>query len=367
MNLTIDSKELAAGVISVAKALPARASMPILDGIYLQATNDGLRLKCTDLMLQKECTVAAEVSEEGYAVVPGKLFTEIVRKLPEGWVTISLNGDTLEVNCGRAKSSIQCLADAENYPDMQFGGDSFSVAIDSSKCSGMIGQTVFATSTDESKPVLTGVLIELGSDISFVATDAFQFAKRSMALQTPTQDRSLIVPSKSMSEIARMMDEATGNVELTFNKTHVSVSVSGSRLIARLLGGDYIKYKNILPKDHATTVCIDKRELMDSIDRAQLISRDGNNNIVMRFHDGKLTLSANSHFGKVNEEIDCQITGADIDIAFNPRFCTNVLKNIPDDMVYMEFTSSIAPCVIKPAKTEGFYYLIVPVRIYQNG
>ena len=366
MKLTIDSKDLAAGVMSVAKALPARASMPILEGIYLQATSDGLRLKCTDMMLQKECTVAADVEDDGVAVVPGKLFAEIVRKMPDGEATLTLNGDTLEIVCGRAKSSIQCLADSSNFPDMRFDGDSFSVEIDGAVCADMIGETVFATAQDESKPMLTGVLIELGSDISFVATDAFQFAKRSMVLQSSAEERSLIVPSKSMIEIGRMMEEASGKVKLTFTKTHASVSVGKSRLVARLLDGNYIKYQNILPKDHSTRAFVDKRELIDSIDRAQLMTKDGNGNIVMKFHGNTLTISANSHAGKINEELEAQINGEEIDIAFNPRFCMNVLKNIPDDKVYMDFTSSVAPCVIRPAVTEGFYYLIVPVRIYQN-
>ena len=229
-------------------------------------------LKCTDMMLQKECTVAADVSEEGYAVVTGKLFADLVRKIPDGEVTLRLDGETLFISCGRFSSGIQCLSDSGNYPDMQFNGDSFSVKIDSDQCAKMINETVFATSTEESKPILTGVLIELGSEISFVATDAFQFAKRSMALRIPSDERSMIVPSKSMTEIARMMDAVSGEVELTFTKTHVSVSVGSERLIARLLDGNYIKYQNILPKDHNARVCLDKRELMDSIDRAQSIS-----------------------------------------------------------------------------------------------
>ena len=366
MNLTINSKELAEGVASVSKALPARTQIPILEGIYLQASSDGLMLKCTDMMLQKECTVAADVSEEGYSVVTGKLFADLVRKIPDGEVTLRLDGETLFISCGRFSSSIQCLSDSGNYPDMQFNGDSFSVKLDSDQCAKMINETVFATSAEESKPVLTGVLIELGSEISFVATDAFQFAKRSMELRITSEERSMIVPSKSMVEIARMMDAVSGEAELTFTKTHVSVSVGSERLVARLLDGNYIKYQNILPKDHNARVCLDKRELMDSIDRAQLMAREGNSNILMKFSGDKVTISANSHAGKVSEEVDAQKAGDDIDIAFNPRFVMNVLKNIPDDKVYMDFTTSVAPCVIKPAKTDGFYYLIVPVRIYQN-
>lgn len=249
---------------------------------------------------------------------------------------------------------------------MRFTGETFTVKMDRTDCRDMINTTVFATAQDDSKPILTGVLMELGEEITIVATDAFQFAKRSMPLKNPVPERNVVIPGKSMVEISRMMDETEADVELTFTKTHVCVNIKHSRLVARLLDGDYIKYKNILPKDHTTRVMIDKAELMESIDRAQLMAREGNNNIVMKFHDNKLIISANSFVGRVNEEIDVQINGEDIDIAFNPRFCINVLKNIPDEKIYMDFTTSISPCVIRPAKTEGYYYLIVPVRIYSN-
>ncbi len=366
MHFYIDSKELTEGVLSVIKALPVRTTMPILEGIYIEATAEGVKLKCSDLMLQKECLLPATIEEEGFAIVPGKLFSEIVRKLPESIAEVTLSGKSLDISCGRAKSSLQCVEASEEFPEMRFTGETFTVKMDHSDCRDMINTTVFATAQDDSKPILTGVLMELGEEITIVATDAFQFAKRSMPLKNPVPERNVVIPGKSMMEISRMMDETEADVELTFTKTHVCVNIKHSRLVARLLDGDYIKYKNILPKDHTTRVMIDKGELMESIDRAQLMAREGNNNIVMKFHDNKLTITANSFAGKINEEIDVQINGEDIDIAFNPRFCINVLKNVPDDKIYMDFTTSISPCVIRPAKTEGFYYLIVPVRIYSN-
>lgn len=366
MHFYIDSKELTEGVLSVIKALPARTTMPILEGIYMEATQQGVKLKCSDLMLQKECILPATVEEEGVAVIPGKLFSEIVRKLPDAIAEITLTGKSLDVNCGRAKSSLQCVETTEEFPEMRFIGETFAVRMDHEDCRDMINQTVFATAQDDSKPILTGVLLELGEEINIVATDAYQFAMRSMPLKSPVPARNVVIPGKSMVEISRMMDETEEDVELTFTKTHVSVNIRHSKLIARLLDGDYIKYRQILPKEHTTRVMIDKNELMESIDRAQLMAREGNNNIVMKFHSGKLTISANSFAGRINEEMDVQINGEDIDIAFNPRFCMNILKCIPDDHVYMDFTTSISPCVIRPAKSEGFYYLIVPVRIYTN-
>ena len=366
MHFYMDSKELTEGVLSVIKALPVRTTMPILEGIYLEATKDGVKLKCSDLMLQKECILPATVEEEGFAVVPGKLFSEIVRKLPESIAEVTLTGKSLDISCGRAKSSLQCVEATEDFPDMRFTGDTFTVKMDHNDCRDMISQTVFATAQDDSKPILTGVLLELGEEITIVATDAYQFARRSMALKNPVPERNVVIPGKSMIEISRMMDETEENVELTFTKTHVCVNIKHSRLVARLLDGDYIKYKQILPKDHTTRVMIDKCELMESIDRAQLMAREGNNNIVMKFHNNKLTITANSFAGKISEEMDVTINGEDIDIAFNPRFCMNILKCIPDEKIYMDFTTSISPCVLRPVKTEGFYYLIVPVRIYSN-
>ncbi len=366
MHFFMDSKELTEGVLSVIKALPVRTTMPVLEGIYLEATKDGVKLKCSDLMLQKECILPATIEEEGFAVVPGKLFSEIIRKLPESIAEVTLVGKALDISCGRAKSSLQCVEATEDFPEMRFTGDTFTVKMDHNDCRDMISQTVFATAQDDSKPILTGVLMELGEEITIVATDAYQFARRSMPLKNPVPERNVVIPGKSMVEISRMMDETEEDVELTFTKTHVCVNIKHSRLVARLLDGDYIKYKQILPKDHTTRVMIDKCELMESIDRAQLMAREGNNNIVLKFHSNKLTITANSFAGKISEEMDVQINGEDIDIAFNPRFCMNILKCIPDEKIYMDFTTSISPCVLRPVRTEGFYYLIVPVRIYSN-
>lgn len=366
MKFMIDSKELTAGVLSVIKALPTRTAMPILEGILVEASAAGVKLKCSDLMLQKECTLPATVEEEGFAILPGKFFAEIVRKLPDAVADVCLNAKSVDISCGRAKSSIQCIESTDAFPDMRFDGDSFVVKLKSVDCRDMIAQTVFATAQDDSKPILTGVLIELKDSITMVATDAYQFAMRSIPLSEPVEERALVIPGKSLSEIGRMMDETDEIISLTFTKTHVCVDVGSSRLVARLLDGDYIKYRQILPKEHKTRVLINRAELMESIDRAQLMAREGSNNIVMRFHGKTLSISANSFVGKTNEEMEVQINGEDIDIAFNPRFCMNILKCIEDENIYMDFTTGISPCVIRPSQGEGYYYLIVPVRIYSN-
>lgn len=365
MHFYMDSKELNAGVLSVIKALPVRSTMPILEGVYVEALHDGVRLQCSDLMLQKECFLPATVEEEGKAIIPGKLFSEVVRKLPEAIAELKLDGKTLDISCGRAKSSLQCI-EYEEFPVMRFLGEQFTLKIDREECRDMILQSVFATAQDDSKPILTGALLEIGEKLSIVATDAYQFAMRSTVLKEPVKPREIVIPAKSLLEIAHMMDETEEDAALTFTKTHVKVDLVHTCLTARLLDGDYIKYRQILPKEYRTRVLIDRMELIESIDRAQLMAREGNNNIVMKFHNNQLVITANSFVGKINEEIEVQMTGEDIDIAFNPKYCMNILKCIPDEKIYMELNTGISPCVVRPVQGDGYYYLIVPVRIYSQ-
>lgn len=365
MRFFMDAKELSGAVTSVIKALPTRTTMPILEGIYVEATEGGVKFECSDLMLQKECIVPAAVEEEGKAIVPAKLFCEMVRKLPDANAEVSLNAKSLEINCGRAHSSIQCI-EFDEFPQMRFLGDSYTVTLDHALCKEMISQSVFAVAQEDSKPILTGVLLEVSDKLTMVATDAYQFAMRSEPLKNPVPEHTVVVPGKSIAEIANMMNETEGEVELTFTDTHVKVDINHTCLVARLLDGDYINYKQILPREHKTRVMLDRAELMESIDRAQLMAREGNSNIVMHFHEGKLSITANSFVGNINEQMDAEIHGEDLDIAFNPRFCMNVLKCIPGEKLYMDFNTSISPCVLRPAQQEGFYYLIVPVRIFSQ-
>lgn len=365
MKFQVDAREMTAGLLSVIKALPVRTAMPSLEGIFIDAKADGVHLKCSDLMLQKECILTAEVEEEGQTIVPGKLFCEIVRKLPDGQARFDVSGKQINISCGRVNTSMQGL-DFEEFPEMRFQGESFTVKMSKEECQDLILKTVFATAQDDSKPILTGVLLEIEDAITAVATDAYQFAMRKIPLETPVPGCSTVVPGKSLLEIARMMDETDEDAQLTFTRTHVKVDLGHTCLTARLLDGDYIKYRQILPKEHVTRVIADREELIRSIDRAQLMAREGNNNILMQFHGDRLTITANSYIGKSEEEMDVQIIGENVEIAFNPKYCLNVLKNIEDEKICLEMMSGISPCVVRPISGDAYYYLIVPVRIYSQ-
>ncbi len=365
MRFTVDSRELTASILSVIKALPVRTTLPCLEGIFVDAKNDGISLKCSDLMLQKECIVRGDVFEEGQSIIPGKLVSEFVRKLPSGHATISTEGNSISISCGRVKTVLQAI-DFEEFPEMEFDGDNYTIEIDRDDCKKMITGTVFATAQDDSKPILNGVLMEISDSITAVSTDAYQFAMIKVPLKNAIENKKAVIPARALNEISHVLDETEKDVRLTFTRTHVKFDIGHTCLIARMLEGNYIDYKRILPTEYKTRVIVDRGELVDSIDRAQLMAREGNNNIVMNFTGKKLSISARSFIGNFNEEIDVQTTGEDVEIAFNPKYCLNILRNISDEKICVDLLSGISPCVIRPLQGESYYYLIVPVRVFSQ-
>lgn len=364
MHFSVEVKDWTLGVLSVIKALPARPTMAVLEGIYMEAKDGGVTLKCSDNRMQKECTLRANVEEEGCCVVKGRLLSELLRKLPDTAADVCLSGNTLHIHCGRAYNQLQCI-EYDEFPSMPFNGETFELRIDHVVLKDLISATAFAAAQDDGRPILTGALMHFEGDrMTLVATDSYQFAMNTVHLPLDLESKNVIIPVRSLLEISHMMDETDDDVVMSFTNTHVMVDIGSARLTARLLDGNYIDYQRILPKEQKTRVLVDRAEMMNVIDRAQLVSREGNNSIVMKFSDNKLQLRAESYIGKCEDELEVQLTGDDIEIAFNPRFCINILKCISDEKIYLDFLLPINPCVIRPVQGDSYYYLIVPMRVF---
>ena len=365
MKFSVHSDILKDGVLGVVKALPVRSSMPVLEGVQLVVDGEGVLLRCSDLTLQKECRLAAAVEEGGECVIRGRIFSDIVRKLPDGNAFFSMDGQTLTIRCGRSVNQLQCM-EYDEFPQMTFDGDdTFAITFDREKGKTIIEHTAFAVALDDAHPALAGVLLETeGKTLSMVATDSFQFAKNTMSIETEAPQKRVVVPGKTISEIGRMLEEGEGTASLTFSRTHMKADMGSTVLISRLIDSDYIDYKRILPKACKTRVLVDREALMESVDRAQLVSRDGNNSVLFKIGSENMTVKAESIVGKVEDELTAQVMGDGLNIAFNPKFVLNVLKNVEDEKVYLECNSPINPCVIRPVNSDDYFYLVVPMRIF---
>ena len=365
MRFNVQSDILKEGVLSVVKALPIRSTMPVLDGVHLVADEQGVTLRCSDLTLQKECRLASGVEEAGECVIRGRIFSDIVRKLPDGNAFFSMDGQTLTIRCGRSVNQLQCM-EYEEFPQMTFDGDdTFTITFDREKGKKIIEHTAFAVAMDDVNPSIVGALLETeGKTLSMVATDSYQFAKNTMAIENEAPEKRVVMPGKTIVEIGRMLEEGEGLASLTFSRTHMKADMGDTVLISRLIDSDFIDYRRVLPKACKTRVLVDREALMESVDRAQLVSREGNNSVMFKIGADNMTVKAESVIGKVEDELTAQVMGDALNISFNPKYILNVLKNVEDDKVYLECNSPINPCVIRPVDSEDYFYLIVPMRIF---
>ncbi len=368
MRFICPQKLLMHGISIVQKSVSTKTTLPILKGIFVEASTNKLRLIGTDLEIGIESSVEAEVIEEGSVVVDARLFGEIIRKLPDADIEFTLlEGNHLKIQCENSEFNILSLS-AADFPELPVIEEEEAYQIPQELFRNMIKQTVFSTSQDESRPILTGVLMEIEKDLlNMVALDGYRLALRKGRIDA-SYNYKVVIPAKTLNEVSRIMnldDEEPIHIVITEN--HTLFTIGNTRLISRLLEGEFINYKQILPKEHKSRVKISTRNLLNSIERASLLAKEGKNNLVkFIIKDEVMIITSNSELGKVHEEIPIALEGADLEIAFNSKYFIEALKVIDDEDVYLDFTTNISPGILKPVSNDNYVYLVLPVRVASN-
>jgi len=370
MQFAANVSSLLDGLNTVTRALAARPAKQILEGVLISADEDGVTLTASDGNLTIESTIPATIPEEGNAVLPGKLFTELIRKLPGGEVVVrSGKGLTAAIRCMSSKSNIAGMNPGE-YPEMATVEKGVSVAIPQNRLRDMISRVVFAIATDESRQILTGVLLEIRpEEVRMVALDGFRLAmqKTQMAFQLPEGRECLrvVIPGRVLNELSKILDDSDEPCTLLIDNARMQATFGGTTLSTTLLAGEYIDYQKILPAAYKMTAKADRNEVQNAIDRASLMAREGKSNLIRMSFSGKtLTITSNAEMGDVLEELDAEVQGDPIEIAFNAKYINDVIRNITGEKLCMKFNSNVSPCVVVPEEGEEFLYLILPVRVY---
>ena len=368
MKFTCEWDDLCSGIGKVINALSNKTAIPALEGILLKADDTGLSMTCTDLNLTITTHIAAMVQENGEIVIPGKLFSDIVHKLPQGEVSVEMEegSSTVLVRGKKARFTLPVLASALDYPMMPEVNLVNPLVLTHNQLRGMIRATQFACAVDDSKPIFTGALFEVQEDtVTIVALDGYRLAMMSARPKNRRQEIRFVVPSRYLTEISRQLNETEEEVTLYVGQNQLVVDVGVTRIIARLLEGEYIKYQSILPKEYHTRVKVNAKQLLESVDRASLMASIGKNNLVkLDVLDDELIISSKSESGELVEELEVEMTGKELKIAFNANYLMQALRAIGEKEVYLDFTTGINPCVITAAQEGDFYYLVLPVRIY---
>ena len=370
MLFTVNVQELLEGLNTVTRALAARPPKQILEGVLIDASEEGITLTCSDGSLTIETNLSAEVREEGRAVLPGRLFTELCRKLPGGEVTIKVGDNhTASIKCMSFKSNLAGMNPVE-YPEMASVDAGTTVAIPQRQLREMISRVVFAIATDESRQILTGCLLEVTSEqASMVALDGFRLAiqkvMKHFELPEGTEMLKAVIPGRVLNELSKILAEEDEDCVMLIDKTRMQATFGNTRLSTVLLAGEYIDYRRILPLSFKTVVKADRVGVQSAIDRASLMAREGKNNLIrMSISGDTLAITSNAELGDVLEELSATLTGDPIEIAFNAKYITDVIRNITDDELCMHFNSNVSPCVVSPMDGDQYLYLILPVRVF---
>ncbi len=363
MNIICEKNMLQRCVATVSKAASARSPLNVLEGIYISAENETVTLYGSDGTLSIRSTVEAAVPEAGETVLPARLFSEILSKFDDCEIKMYTEENNMVMECGHSRTTL-CMLDPDGYPKFPEYKKTRSAAMFSGKLISMVDQTAFATSVSEDKPILTGILIEIdNASLKMVALDGYRLAIRQEALQSGMDYTEVIVPARSMREIASIIPDDESTIRIYAADRLLAVTCENLEITSRVLQGDYVKYNNILPVEYASRVIGDKQRLFNSLERASILARQSKTNLVnLKIEEGLMTITSDSEIGRAREEVGIELSGKNLGISFNSRYLLDVLKEVRDDSLVFDFNTSVSPCVIRPLKGESFYYLVLPVK-----
>lgn len=365
MKFYVNSSELSEAMNIVSKALTNKKNIPLLEGIKIEAEGDTVKLTATDLDLFIEKKIKAEVFLEGQAVIPGKFFTEYVRKLSE-FERIEfekLDNRRIIMRYGEAKIEIQCFEE-DTYPEILSVSNGNSFRIPEKDLKELLDKTIFSVAYDDSRPILKGCLFETeDATLTAVGLDGYRIAICKTAITDKKGDANVVVPGKNLQEISKIFTDSDNAVTVVIKDNNIKFDLGHTVIISRLLEGEYVHYKGIIPSEFKTSVVIKIAEFASCLERTALIARNKNNNSVkLLIQNNQICISADSESASGQEIVVVQQEGEDQKIAFNSKYLQEALARIKEDYAKIEFKKATTPAMIHPIEGEEYRYIILPIR-----
>ncbi|EGG81885.1 DNA polymerase III, beta subunit [Lachnospiraceae bacterium 2_1_46FAA] len=364
MKIICTKSNLVKGVSIVSKAVPSKTTMPILECILIDATTDIIKLTANDMELGIETIIEGDIIEKGLIAIDAKIFSEIVRKLPDNEVVIETDSNlqTL-ITCEKAKFNISGKS-GEEFSYLPYIEKEEPVELSQFTLKEIIRQTIFTISDHDSNKLMTGELFEINENIlKVVALDGHRISIRKVELMNNYASKKVIVPGKTLIEVSKILSgEVESKANIYFTPNHIVFEFDQTVVVSRLIEGEYFKIDQMLSSDYETKVRVNKKELLSCIDRAMLLVKEGDKKpIIINIGDEAMELKIQSQLGSMNEDILITKEGKDLLIGFNPKFLMDALRVIEDEEIQIYLTNAKAPCFIRDEK-ESYIYLILPVN-----
>ena len=364
MKIICTKSNLVKGVSIVSKAVPSKTTMPILECILIDASTDVVKLTANDMELGIETSIDGEIIDRGIIAINARIFSEIVRKLPDSEVVIESLGESQAIiTCEKAKFNIAAQS-GEDFAYLPAVEKDDFITVSEYTLKEVIRQTIFSIADSDTNKMMTGELFEIDDNIlKVVSLDGHRISIRKIELKDSYSPKKVIVPGKTLQEISKIVGgEAESDVDISFTRNHIVFEFDRTVVVSRLIEGEYFKIDQMLSSDYETKVRINKRELLDCIDRATLLIKEGDKKpIIIDIRDESMELKIKSQVGSMDEVILCAKEGRDLLIGFNPKFLIDALRVIDDEEVDLYFMNAKAPCFIKD-ENQSYIYLILPVN-----
>ncbi len=363
MKLTCEKKELQRAATTVSHAISPKSVNPMFECAILTTTSNGtLEVMGSSGTLAIKTTIPANVTAHGEIAVNCRLFLEIINKYPDGEIEITTDDSTLRILCGKAKSTLRLIGG--EFPPFPEISPVEPVYVQEGVIRKTINQVIFACGTFDDKPILTGVLFQLeGRVLNVVALDGYRMAMRTVNLDSSFEEDEVVIPSKSLKELIKILDDTDDMLEIYFNKNSVLFKTERGQLFTQLIEGSYVKYKSIIPVAATTKLILNAPAFKEAIERASVITKDETNNLIkFSAKDNVMAISSNSEVGNADEVLDIYMEGKEITIAFNAKYLLEVFKSIEEEEVTVELTTSVSPARIY-REDNTYEYIVLPVQL----
>lgn len=368
MKFSCEKLLLQAAIATTSRAVAVKSSIPALEGLLLVCRDGFLTVSGYNMQLGIRTRFACDAEEDGALVLNARLFGDIVRRMPDDTFTLASDDGaaTVKLHCGDADFDVACLS-AADFPELPQIEEKSSFSLPEKTLGDMIRQTSFAVSTNEARPVHMGSLFELhGNGLTIVSVDGFRLALRRTLLDRLTGAFSFVAPGTALNEVEKICGEGDAPVEITLGERHILFEIGDTELICRRLEGEFLDYKNAIPRKNSIFLTVDTKTMIESLDRVGVvISEKLKSPVRCLFGNNCVTFSARTANGDARDVCRLEGDGKDLEIGFNNRYLTEALRYAPADTVRLELNSGISPAIIVPAdpEDESFLYMVLPVRL----
>ena len=369
MKIICEKEKLLKGINSVINGVASKTTMPVLEGILIQTNDKEVKLTTYDLEIGIEYIIECDVEEQGNTVVNAIMFSEIIRKLPDTDITITVNDNNLLVI--ECEGSLYKLAtmNPDEFPELPKINVDNSIEIEQNLLKNMIRKTIFAVSNEENRPIFTGCLFEVKDNkLNVVAVDGYRLAIKSNLLNSKSNDFSVVIPGKTLNEINKIILDSFDSMKIGVSKNQALFEMENCKIVTRLLDGEFLNYRNAVPQNWETRIRVNKNTIQNCFERIILISassieKEKKYPVKISIEIGKVTISCTNQTGDAKEEIYVTTEGKNLEAGFNPRYFLDALKVIDDEEVYIDFGTNISPCIIRPIEGDEYTYMILPIRM----